>query len=335
MQPIWPPGLREILDDPRVRSNFYAHGIIAGTANALTRSENLLGSLIKNRGRLVEAMQDAAGPQTPLRAFINVPPAPAVAAPAAAQQAAAQQAGAQQAAVQTPQRQPGIADSHLSYIASSDFALALLGSLDPHNPVPGMDEVTTSVRDLPDSNLKTALLVALSTAGTDVDKLRSNIANWFDNSMDRLSGAYKRNLKFISIIIGLAVAVIFNADTLKVGTTLWTDNALRAQIVQAAQGMIQKTPQPAASTDQTQSLKSLEDAFTEANNHALPLPIGWKCTTAEFPACLETGIGWWTPVGWFITGLAFSLGAPFWFDLLSMFMNLRGAGVKPKREDAN
>ena len=38
--------------------------------------------------------------------------------------------------------------------------------------------------------------------------------------------------------------------------------------------------------------------------------------------------------GWFATGLALSLGAPFWFDLLSKFMNLRGAGVKPDRRDA-
>jgi hypothetical protein len=33
-------------------------------------------------------------------------------------------------------------------------------------------------------------------------------------------------------------------------------------------------------------------------------------------------------IGWFITALAVSLGAPFWFDLLSRFVNLRG-GVKP------
>ena len=38
--------------------------------------------------------------------------------------------------------------------------------------------------------------------------------------------------------------------------------------------------------------------------------------------------------GWFMTGLALSLGAPFWFDLLSKFVNIRGAGVKPERQDA-
>src|SRR5437870_4444360 len=45
---------------------------------------------------------------------------------------------------------------------------------------------------------------------------------------------------------------------------------------------------------------------------------------------------WWSIqklVGLLLTGLALSLGAPFWFDLLSKLINLRGAGAKPKRED--
>jgi hypothetical protein len=32
------------------------------------------------------------------------------------------------------------------------------------------------------------------------------------------------------------------------------------------------------------------------------------------------------------TGLALSLGAPFWFDTLQKFMNVRGAGKKPDEE---
>ncbi|MBY5608729.1 hypothetical protein [Rhizobium leguminosarum] len=32
----------------------------------------------------------------------------------------------------------------------------------------------------------------------------------------------------------------------------------------------------------------------------------------------------------FWTGLALSLGAPFWFDILQKFINFRGAGTKPE-----
>jgi len=34
-------------------------------------------------------------------------------------------------------------------------------------------------------------------------------------------------------------------------------------------------------------------------------------------------------VGLLLTGLAVTLGAPFWFDLLSMFVRIRGTGKKP------
>jgi hypothetical protein len=34
-----------------------------------------------------------------------------------------------------------------------------------------------------------------------------------------------------------------------------------------------------------------------------------------------------------LTACALTLGAAFWFDLLQKFVNIRGAGHKPKRED--
>jgi hypothetical protein len=34
--------------------------------------------------------------------------------------------------------------------------------------------------------------------------------------------------------------------------------------------------------------------------------------------------------GWGITAMAIFLGAPFWFDLLSKIINIRGSGNKPK-----
>jgi hypothetical protein len=38
-------------------------------------------------------------------------------------------------------------------------------------------------------------------------------------------------------------------------------------------------------------------------------------------------------MGWIITALALSLGAPFWFDLLNKLMKLRGAVATPTSDD--
>jgi hypothetical protein len=38
---------------------------------------------------------------------------------------------------------------------------------------------------------------------------------------------------------------------------------------------------------------------------------------------------WLTPLGWILTILAISMGAPFWFDMLNKVMNIRFAGRSP------
>lgn len=45
--------------------------------------------------------------------------------------------------------------------------------------------------------------------------------------------------------------------------------------------------------------------------------------------------GWETFFGWMITALAVMLGAPFWFDLLSKLISLRGTGTKIDTGDGN
>ena len=58
--------------------------------------------------------------------------------------------------------------------------------------------------------------------------------------------------------------------------------------------------------------------------------------TLGYWECAKTGTPTVTLIkalGWMLTAAALTLGAPFWFDLLQKFVNLRGAGGKPKRED--
>ena len=48
----------------------------------------------------------------------------------------------------------------------------------------------------------------------------------------------------------------------------------------------------------------------------------------------------WTVVpthiaGWILTAIAASLGAPFWFDTLNKFMNVRAAGTSPTEKGSD
>jgi hypothetical protein len=70
--------------------------------------------------------------------------------------------------------------------------------------------------------------------------------------------------------------------------------------------------------------------------------MGWvkpaQATRADYdnrgvlPASLEEGerILWFHLLGWLITALAATLGAPFWFDMLNKVIAIRGVGKSPE-----
>ena len=207
-----------------------------------------------------------------------------------------------------------------SYLAGGAVAAALLDSLDPNKPLALVSEVVSAAQQLPASNVRDAILTAATTAGNDIDKLRASVAAWFDDSMDRLSGVYKRYLHWLSLAVGLVLAIALNADTISVASTLWQDSDLRSGVAVTADKFVGATLSEAS-----QNLQQIEAALR-------PFPLGWTGAAVR-------DIGFWGVLskilGLAMTGLALSLGAPFWFDMLSRFVNLRAAGAKPDRADAS
>ncbi len=230
------------------------------------------------------------------------------------------------------------AGSDPSYLSGRTFALALLGSVDPTKPLPGFSDIESAVKALPDTNIRDTLLAHIVTAHGDIEQLRDSLATWFDNAMDRVGGIYKRTLKLISLGVAVAVALLVNADTITVVDALWRDGALRTQMAQVSQSL---------TSDGSKSLGSATANSTAAANKASavgaerlraieqklrPLPLGWDFTQPQFSNWLEVVLHVLARIiGLAITALALSLGAPFWFDVLQKFINIRGTGAKPQR----
>lgn len=216
--------------------------------------------------------------------------------------------------------QSSAAGGRPSYLSGGLVAAALLDGLNPDKPVAAVADVIEAANKLPPSNVRDTILLAAASAGSDMDKLRGSIAAWFDDAMDRLSGVYKRILQWTSLAVGLGIAVMINADTIAVANGLWHDNGLRNEIVAAADKFAAPTPAAlAASLDQVEG-------------DLRPFPIGWTPATAGWSKSFIGILG--KLIGLLITGIALSLGAPFWFDVLTRFVNLRGTGAKPDRADA-
>jgi hypothetical protein len=116
---------------------------------------------------------------------------------------------------------------------------------------------------------------------------------------------------------------------------------------------------PECTTASTESARQLCVSLNDLNAlQGLGLPIGWSsaglpdvvgknCAAAEATGkpCESSweaaaGNALLAILGWLVTAVAVTLGAPFWFDLLSKLVKLRGAGArttadgKPRADDA-
>ncbi len=189
------------------------------------------------------------------------------------------------------------------------------------------------------AGLKQSLEALSGKAGAAPDE--TQLGEWYDQVMERVSGAYKRATRKWIIILAFGLTVITNASTVRLAGNLWQNPTLRAYVVERARARLEEGP----------PLETVE--YTEPDNPKPTAPVEPDTTKsrntvlAEEQALLGDLLGWsgeWAALrghyvswpllhllGWVLTALAVSLGAPFWFDTLSRFMNLRGAGTPPPK----
>jgi hypothetical protein len=86
---------------------------------------------------------------------------------------------------------------------ASQFALAIYSKLSENAGSPKGESPVDVIAKIPDPQLKTAMASLWAISSQDVDAFKYNIAVWFDNSMDRVSGAYKRWSQWVSLLAAL------------------------------------------------------------------------------------------------------------------------------------
>jgi hypothetical protein len=213
-----------------------------------------------------------------------------------------------------------------AYISSRNFALALFDVIAPANTGQSrtVQDLKNGVGNLPDPRVSKAVLGLLDSAQQDVDLARQRVENWYDDAMERTSGAYKRRAQLVIAALGLGLCVGLNVDSLMIIRELWNDEALRTAVAAEAQKQV-GTPQAMDKcNDKDKDPLNCVAASIRAAN--MP-PIGWA---REGVRALPESSSWlWKVVGILISGVAVAMGAPFWFDLLNKFVNLRLTGSPP------
>lgn len=192
----------------------------------------------------------------------------------------------------------------------------------------------------------------------ELELVRSNIEEWFNNAMDRLTGWYKRRCIVTTLFVGVLLATIVNVDSVNLSTRLWREPDLRIAILNKVEAILTQD----ATEINTDDLDAVRQEFSDIN-----LPIGWvgspvtlvegdnstdlRSVCTLFPRGEDQIYGVmissqcypvintpsvFDPTGWLIkfagilvSGIAASPGASFWFDLLKKIINIRLTGANP------
>ena len=211
------------------------------------------------------------------------------------------------------------------------------------------------------------LLASLLTDVNTIKDAREQLEAWFNHSMDRVSGAYKRNIQTWLYVWATLFVLILNLDTVEIVRRLWTDAEFRTVLVNNASRFVADTNNvsvvAAAPNGSTNQPLSPAELLQQINDVKLPLGWGQSATNTksvpgwlvhhvglELPVgnstnassmlvsgmlsgaapCPQTTHDWWLKfLGLLITIGAISQGAPFWFDILNKVTNLRAAGRPP------
>ncbi|AEE52502.1 hypothetical protein [Haliscomenobacter hydrossis] len=213
-----------------------------------------------------------------------------------------------------------------SYISAENFQSILMDII-----LKGEDagKLMQRIDELPNEDLKKVLKQLLNDAGYELEVFKAKIRGWFDDVMDRAAGWFKRNIQIMVTFVGLIVAVIFNADTISIYQRLESNPEELKEIVTMAEAYAQKSDievQTGGTVEEQwqQVNRLIDDEISQAKS---PLGLGWH---PEELQSMEPSDWVIKVLGWIVTALAVSLGAPFWFDLLKKLVNIRSAGNQPK-----
>lgn len=164
------------------------------------------------------------------------------------------------------------------------------------------------------SETKYQLKTLWQQAAGDKEKFKALIENWYEDQMDRVAGWYKRKLTFLTFLIGLLIAGLFNVDSISLTTELVKNDDMRAMLIEGTKAHLANNPTGTSTASLQEQKQYLDTLNIQMDQYIYVLGASKK---ADY-----TG---WTFLGWLITAFAISLGAPFWFDLLNKLMQVRNS----------
>jgi hypothetical protein len=181
--------------------------------------------------------------------------------------------------------------------------------------------------------LSTTLTALARQADGSITAFTSAVESWYDAQMARVSGYYKRWIKRWILVIAAVLVLVMHIDAISMAGTLWRDPEVRQAVVALAS----PSSCDAQKNDQQAYIACLNTDAAGLRSAGLSVGPPAGCAFTDLGACLLPQRPTpYTPQdvvavisGLLLSVLAASLGAPFWFQVLTRLASLRNTGDKP------
>jgi len=93
-----------------------------------------------------------------------------------------------------------------------------------------------------ETDLAKCLQLLWDEAGHDLETFKGNLETWFNESMDRVSGWYKRETQLVNLALAVILTLALNVDTIVLVNSLAKNSALRDSLVAQAGKIVEQPP---------------------------------------------------------------------------------------------
>lgn len=209
------------------------------------------------------------------------------------------------------------------WVEKGTFSSVLADILTPANSNLSIPERIALIEN---EDLRKVLDFLWRQSNNRVDVFQQKVEAWFDDVMARAKDWFGDATKWRLFMIGLVLAGILNADTIQIYKSLSVNAALRDELVKNAETFTQENA-AVAGIDTSKSFDQAKQSFLISKDLYVqtvqsPLGLGWT----------DQGViptDWWgwliKLIGWALTGVAVTLGAPFWYDMLRKLLSIKGS----------
>ncbi|MXV50479.1 hypothetical protein GS399_05795 [Pedobacter sp. HMF7647] len=175
-----------------------------------------------------------------------------------------------------------------------------------------------------------------SDPGRQVAEFEKRIEDFYNSTMDRAGGWYKRKTRTMLLIIAIVLSVILNIDTVKITQDALRDKEKLGKAVDNITANLSKAGE-LNSLNISDTSVSIKTRISKADSTVKQIKLVYEASsgyTLGFTSSQDFLNEWkkhfWAKIiGILITAFALQLGSNYWFDLMNKAVNIRAAGKRP------